>query len=94
MDKPSDPRDEWAAHREKIIGLGERSLRKTYYPELQRRLDELERFRSLLDQSNDCIFLIRSSDLTLIDVNDSACRQLYLAREDLLAQTLERFLPA
>ena len=28
--------------RNKIIGLGEKSIRKSYYPELQRRIDELE----------------------------------------------------
>ncbi len=42
MAKPSDD----VLHREEmrasIIGLGERSLRKSYYPELQRRIQELE----------------------------------------------------
>ena len=30
----------------KLIGLGTRSVRKTYYPELQRRMAALERFKA------------------------------------------------
>ncbi|MDK9707493.1 MAG: ATP-binding protein [Desulforhopalus sp.] len=42
MKKPSDP-DESREHlRQSIIGLGERSIRKSYYPELQQRIIELE----------------------------------------------------
>lgn len=93
MKKPSDASDEWLAQREKIIGLGERSLRKTYYPELQERLDELERFRALLDQSNDCIFLIQAQTLNFVDVNESACRQLGCSREELFSHPLGSFVP-
>jgi len=93
MSKPSDAEELWRAQREKIIGLGERSLRKTYYPELQQKLDELERFRALLDQSNDCIFLIQAATLSFIDVNDSACRQLGCSREQILSLPLAHFLP-
>lgn len=93
MSKPSDIEEMWRAQREKIIGLGERSLRKTYYPELQQKLDELERFRALLDQSNDFIFLIQTATLSVIDVNDSACRQLGCSREEVLSQPLANSLP-
>jgi phosphoserine phosphatase RsbU/P len=94
MKKPSDLPEDWSALREKIVGLGERSLRKTYYPELQQRLDELERFRALLDQSNDCIFLLRIPSLAFADVNDSACRQLECPRERILSGSLADFVPA
>ena len=40
MKKPS--KDNWDDLRDKIIGLGEKSIRKSYYPELQQRLRELE----------------------------------------------------
>ena len=93
MKKPSEAQESWIAQREKIIGLGERSLRKTYYPELQRRLDELGRFRSLLDQSNDCIFLIQAPSLDFVDVNESACRQLVCSREDFLSHPVGNFIP-
>ncbi|SMC47941.1 sensor histidine kinase [Sporomusa malonica] len=36
--------------RGKLIGLGEKSIRKSYYPELQRRMDELERLNAELEQ--------------------------------------------
>lgn len=75
--------------REKLIGLGEQSIRKTYYPELQQRLAELERFRALLDQSNDAIFLIRLPSLHITDINDSACRLLGYSRKELLTTSVQ-----
>jgi signal transduction histidine kinase/ActR/RegA family two-component response regulator len=49
MKKPSenDIRDQL---RSKIIGLGERSIRKSYYPELQQRIIELEKINTELRQ--------------------------------------------
>jgi len=93
MTGPSDKERSWDLEREKIIGLGERSLRKTYYPELQQKLDELERFRALIDQSNDCIFLLHVASNRFIDVNESACRQLGSSRQDLLSSHWDRIFP-
>lgn len=76
------------ALREKIIGLGESSIRKSYYPKLRQQLQELERFRALLDQSNDAIFLMSTPSGAFIDVNESACRQLSYFREQLLTLSL------
>lgn len=56
-----------ASVRDKIIGMGERSIRKSYYPQLQQQLAELEknrndlaeseaRYRSLVESINDVIF--------------------------------------
>jgi PAS domain S-box-containing protein len=42
MKKPSEEEVTRAKLRESIIGLGERSIRKSYYPELQQRINELE----------------------------------------------------
>lgn len=36
--------------RNKLIGLGKKSIRKSYYPELQRRMDELEKLNAELEQ--------------------------------------------
>lgn len=63
---------DWNSLRDKIIGLGESSIQKSYYPELQKRLAELERFRSLLDQTNDYIFLLKIPSGKFSDVNKSA----------------------
>jgi len=50
MSAPSD--DNWDTLRGQIIGLGEHSARKSYYPELQHRIHELEETRATLDASN------------------------------------------
>ncbi|NIQ94654.1 MAG: PAS domain S-box protein, partial [Desulfuromonadales bacterium] len=88
MPKPSDPDREQQLRWEKLIGLGERSHRKSYYPELQQRLEELERFRDVLDQSNDAIFLLESPTSRILDANRTACRLLGLSRQDVLEKTL------
>ena len=93
MKRLSDPDSSWSREREKIIGLGEHSLRKTYYPELQQKLDELERFKALLDRSNDYIFLFRVPSLALVDLNESACRQLECSRQECLLLPLYKFIP-
>jgi sigma-B regulation protein RsbU (phosphoserine phosphatase) len=53
----------------------------------------LERFRALLDQSNDCIFLLKVPSLAFIDVNESACRLLGCSRQEFLFLPLEHFFP-
>ena len=42
MNKRSEPLPDLESQRMKIIGLGESSIRKSYYPELQQRIGELE----------------------------------------------------
>jgi len=74
MPKPSDESPSWDSLRESIIGLGEESLRKSYYPELKKRLNELERFRTLVDQSNDAIFVVGMPTSRVVDANLTACR--------------------
>ena len=50
MKKYSEKTPDWEDPRMKIIGLGESSIRKSYYPELQQRLHELEQTNAeLLD---------------------------------------------
>jgi PAS domain S-box-containing protein len=88
MKSPSDSPENGDALREKLIGLGERSLRKSYYPELQQRLRELERFKAFLDHSNDAIFLIQVPSARILDLNESSCRQLGWSREELLALSI------
>jgi len=74
--------------RRNLAGLGERSSHKSYYPALQDRLAELQRFRTLLDGGSEAIFLAGLPDGALLDVNDSACRQLRRAREALVGVDL------
>ncbi len=85
---PSDDQDDREALQRKLAGFGENSLRKTYYPELQDRLEELERLKAFLDHSNDAIFLVETVTGRIVDLNDSACRQTGWSREELLDKSL------
>ncbi|MEN6573901.1 sensor histidine kinase [Methanobacterium aggregans] len=80
---------EWRSLREKIIGLGESSIRKSYYPELQKRLDELERFRSLLDETNDAIFLLEIPSGRFADLNKAVSKHLGYSAKQLLNMSME-----
>ncbi len=88
MKRRSDGPSENGDLRKKLIGLGETSVRKSYYPQLQQRLAQLERFRALLNESNDAIFLMQIPQGRIEDVNRSACRQLCYDREHLTAQSV------
>ena len=73
--------DDFTGLRMRVLGLGERSFRKTYYPLLQQRLRELERFRALLDQSSDGILLLELPSLRCVDANRVAAGLLHEAGE-------------
>jgi PAS domain S-box-containing protein len=75
--------------RDKIIGLGESSIQKSYYPELQKRLSELERFRALLDLSHDPILLLQIPSWRFTDVTRSASEQLGYSPEKMLEMSLD-----
>jgi sigma-B regulation protein RsbU (phosphoserine phosphatase) len=68
---------------EKLIGLGESSHHKCYYPELQKRLEELERFKAFLDYGNDAIFLVEVPGGRIVDCNHAAIRHCGLGSEEL-----------
>ena len=89
MPKSSDHEEQQETLRDRLIGLGERSFRKNYYPELQSRLDQLERFRRLLDSTLDAILLVELPSDRIIDANSSACRHLRYPREKLLTLILD-----
>ena len=61
--------DDWDERKDRIIGLGERSFRKSYYPQLRQNLDRLERFRTLLDRTTDCVVLVALPEGTISDAN-------------------------
>jgi PAS domain S-box-containing protein len=88
MLKRSDTPSTVETIREKVIGLGERSFRKSYYPELLSKIRDLERFRNLLDNTFDAIFLLRTPSGIIVDVNKSAQSQLGYAREEILGASI------
>ncbi len=86
---PPKNSNNWDSLREKIIGLGERSVHKSYYPELQQQINKLKRFRTLLDQTNDIIFLLDVSSHLIVDLNKSAFEQLGYSPNELLKMPIE-----
>jgi two-component system CheB/CheR fusion protein len=58
--------------RDHLMGLGKRSIRKSYYPELQERGAELERFRVLLEHVPDAIFFVDMATMSIVDANGAA----------------------
>ncbi len=93
MKERCDHTNDWDARRDRIIGLGEHSIRKSYYPELRQQLAELERFRALLDQSQDAILLGQLPSLQVVDANIAACRLFGYLRRDLLGRSVKDIVP-
>ncbi len=90
---PSDGKPDREGLRNKLIGLGERSMAKSYYPELQKRLDDLERFRAVVNNANDAIFVFETDTWNVIDVNETALILLGLKREEVSGSAMAAFFP-
>lgn len=89
MQQPSDETNDLQDLRARIIGLGERSARKSYYPVLQERLRELERFRALLEETSDLIFVVREDDHRVVDANQICSRMLGFSIPQLTQKKIE-----
>ncbi|QGY39531.1 PAS domain S-box protein [Pseudodesulfovibrio cashew] len=87
------PTDVLAREREKLIGLGERSISKSYYPELKSRLDELEHFRSLLDRVSDAIIVVDTATGTILDASGSTENMLGCRPKSLQGTPFRELLP-
>lgn len=87
-----EPEDN-AIEREKLIGLGKRSMSKSYYPELKNRLDELEHFRALLDRVSDAIFIVDAVTGTILDATGSTEAMLGCSTDALRGQPFHALLP-
>jgi diguanylate cyclase (GGDEF)-like protein/PAS domain S-box-containing protein len=90
---PSEGKPPENSLRDRLIGLGERSMAKSYYPELRRRLDELERFRAVVDHANDAIFVFETDGWTVADVNETALMMLGLMRGEVLGVGIRSLFP-
>ncbi|MFA8342493.1 MAG: PAS domain S-box protein, partial [Rhodothermaceae bacterium] len=91
MKKHSDT-ESWEIQRKKIIGLGEKSGRKSYYPELQNKMSDLEKFSILFNKISDGVFLVKLPSLVIEDANKSGCRMLNSPIEDLIGSKFYNFL--
>lgn len=79
--------------RARLLGFGEQSVSKSYYPELKRRLDELERFRSLLDQTAESIFLVDGDSGRITDAAGAAGALLGMERKAVVGRLFSELLP-
>ena len=80
--------------RAKANGLEEDSIFKSQSPALEEELAEQERFRALLDQADDFIFIFKAKDGRLVDVSRSASQRLGYSREEILDMHFQDFVPA
>lgn len=60
-----------------------------FSPGFKEHLDQLQRFRTLLDYANEIILLVRLDSLQIVDANASACRQLRYPCEALNGMSVE-----
>lgn len=76
--------EDWEKYRDKIIGLGESSSRKSYYPELQDKIGELETSKdnllTIINSISDALFIHDQSGKILL-LNKKA-QELYQIPED------------
>jgi PAS domain S-box-containing protein len=82
-----------AVLRQQVLGLGERSFRKSWYPELQARVEELELFRSLLDCTSEAIIVLRVAPPQITDFNTTALELLGISAEEMRAQPISKIVP-
>ena len=71
MSRPSSPDSDWEALRRQIIGLGEDSHGKNYYPALKQSRDTLVRFRGVIEEIPDLIIIVDAEGL-ILDLNRRA----------------------
>jgi diguanylate cyclase (GGDEF)-like protein/PAS domain S-box-containing protein len=79
---------------ERLIGLDERPVRRVFAPEQQTRLEELERFRCLLENISDAILVVDMADGTLVDAAGAVRAVTGLAPEEVLGRKIDELLLA
>jgi PAS domain S-box-containing protein len=88
MKKRSKDSDQRLLLRQRLIGLGEKSVRKSYYPQLKARTEELtdseERYRSIFNTITDALFIVDQKG-SILEVNRSASEIYGYSREEFLS---------
>lgn len=84
----------WETERNKIIGLSDNSVRKSYFPELQKNYknakEKEENLSAILNSVLDGIF-IHDFEGRIFDVNDAVCRMYKIRREEALLLNIKDF---
>jgi len=93
---------DWEKIRSGIVGLGENSVRKNYYPELQSKIKELEiakeqlvlseqNIKNFFNSTFDAIFIIDYYG-EIIEVNDTLCFLYGVTRDNYKNYSLSEYL--
>jgi len=107
MSVPSDPDPDKNKIREKILGFGEQSIHKSYYPQLQARIQELEASQSALRASEEkyrhiiesiplgmhMYYLDEADRLVFTGANQAADKILKVDHRQFINQTIEEAFP-
>jgi PAS domain-containing protein len=81
--------DSWDDLKDAIVGLGERSVRKSYYPELRTKIRDLDEqrifFRSTLNSIPDGV-VVMDADGVIKQANPALCTMFGYTPEELVGQ--------
>lgn len=83
--KPSEDEQDWEASRNRIIGLGERSVHKNYYPALRRNMADLQKLMLAIEQTT--VGMVICNFAGVIEfVNPAMCAMTGYAAEELVGE--------
>lgn len=86
MSHRTDEHDQWDHLKDAIVGLGERSIRKSYYPELKAKIKDLDQqrvfFQSILNSIPDGVVVMDPSG-KIRQANPALCRMFGYSNEEL-----------
>ncbi|MBF9017840.1 MULTISPECIES: sensor histidine kinase [unclassified Oceanispirochaeta] len=91
MKKPSGSDADWDALRQQIIGLGEGSHSKNYYPALKQSRDALIRFRGVVEEIPDMILIVDDQG-NILDLNRAAEKVFSKSRKELMNLSVDLLL--
>ncbi len=84
---------EWEKIKNNIMGLGdEHSSHKMYYPELQKKLKELNRFKKLMDNIKDIVIQVDIVTETIVYANNAALTLLKYTEAEILKADIRHIL--
>ena len=79
-----------------LIGMGQHSARKSYYPMLQEKINELnkekQKYKTMFDSMADAVLILDDSGI-IIDVNLEACTRYKYSRSELLGISISQIDP-
>lgn len=91
MKKPSGGDPDWNSLRQQIIGLGEDSHSKNYYPALKQSRDALIRFRGVIEEIPDMILIVNDQG-SILDLNRAAEKVFSKSRKELMNLPVDHLL--